>query len=644
MGEVVDGELQEVPGNSPWRVLCHPPSSDHLTTPKLPAAALVLRFCGPASRHKNSLSQGTLSWFSCQYAKVNIHSAATAAPRVDRTPSAYCPDIGHLYYYNSATKQSTYTRPQASVPEPAPAAPAPSQTLPYYAPETLPAFSSTPYGPASFQPGGAQHETPQNTHGRGGFRGGKGHDRGRREPHDRPKSKHSIPDCAPWVLVKTKLGRRFVHNLETNESFWKFPQEVLKGVVEYDRLEREKKERKEQGEETEEPQTATAPEKTTPGPGKPSEVPAQNSTAPEPVEAAEDHDEYEEVEVTDSEDEEEGQPVKRARTESKAPENEPVEFTEEDMAYQLEAMGEEYGLDPEEYGEPGDDWDEGAQGLELTDADAEALFRDLLDDYNINPFATWENIIEEGRIIEDSRYTAPGNMKSRREIFSRWSSDRIKDVREQKAKQERQDPRIKYLSFLQERATPKLYWPEFKRKYRKETEMKDSQLSDKEREKFYRDYISRLKLPESTRKSDLSALLKSAPLHALNRSSSIQALPTLIITDIRYIGLPAKTRDPLIEAFISTLPPPPEKQMTAEEQEEYDRKQREREKREKALAEREKQVEEDKRRNRGDLLRGKHLLREGEAEIAEAMQIRRDGLRSYMEVDEATGEQEEPSR
>ena len=28
-------ELQEVPGNSPWRVLCHPPSSDHLTTSKL---------------------------------------------------------------------------------------------------------------------------------------------------------------------------------------------------------------------------------------------------------------------------------------------------------------------------------------------------------------------------------------------------------------------------------------------------------------------------------------------------------------------------------------------------------------------------------------------------------------------------------
>jgi hypothetical protein len=29
------------------------------------------------------------------------------------------------------------------------------------------------------------------------------HDRGRKEPEDRPKAKHPIPDCAPWLLVRT---------------------------------------------------------------------------------------------------------------------------------------------------------------------------------------------------------------------------------------------------------------------------------------------------------------------------------------------------------------------------------------------------------------------------------------------------------
>jgi hypothetical protein len=425
--------------------------------------------------------------------------------------------------------------------------------------------------------------------------------------------------------VKTKLGRRFVHNLETNESFWKIPTEVLKGVVEFDRLEREKKERIERGETVDEPERATSvPEE---------EESRQHGDTKETLDAYEESDEYEEVEVTDSEGEDEDQSSKRLRTEGEDNQG-PVEFTEEDIEYQLAAMGEDYGLDPGEYGEPGDEgWEEGAEGLPLTDEDASALFRDLLDDYSINPFSTWEKIIEEGRIIEDSRYTVLPNMKARRDAWSNWSRDRIQEVKERKEKQEKKDPRIKYLAFLQDYATPKLYWPEFKRKHRKEPEMRDSQLSDKDREKFYRDLVSRMKLPESTRKSDLSALLKSTPLHELNRSSNPEALPPAILTDLRYIALSPKIRDPLIEAFIATLPGPPEEDITPEQREELEKKRVEREKREKALAERQKQVQDEKRRQRGELARGRHLLEEGEAEIQEAMKIGKSGLRSHIELE-----------
>lgn len=430
--------------------------------------------------------------------------------------------------------------------------------------------------------------------------------------------------------MKTRLGRRFVHNPESKESFWKFPPDVLKGVVEYDRVEREKRERKERGEPSEEREIPETVVKA---------APDQRDSAHE--EPGEESDEYEEVEVTDSEDEE-GQRSKRAKTEGEGDQEQPVEFTEEDIEYQLAAMGEEYGLDPGEYGEPGEEgWEEGAEGLPLTEEDSAALFRDLLDDYHLNPYSTWEKIVEEGRIIEDSRYTVLPNMKARREAWSSWSRDRIQQLKQQKEKQEKEDPRIKYLAFLQEHATPKLYWPEFKRKYRKEPEMKDSQLSDRDREKLYRELISRLKLPESTRKSDLSALLKTVPLHALNRSSHLGALPPAVITDLRYISLSSKVRDPLIEAYISTLAPAPEQEnMTAEEQEELDKRRVEREKREKALAVREKQVEEDKRRQKGDMMRGKHLLREGEAEIEEAMRVKKDGIRGYMEMNQSREDDE----
>lgn len=527
---------------------------------------------------------------------------------------------GHIYYYNAQTKQSTYTRPQAPPP-----APQPAPEVSHLTPDTLPPFSSTPYAPHGFGTGAPSYGTPHHGQSRGGFRGGKSyHDRKSRGPEDRPKTKHPIPGCAPWVLVKTRLGRRFVHNLETNESFWKFPPDVMKGVVEFDRLEREAKERKERGEES--------PKHGTPAPEPRQGASEQEGHRPDEEEES---DEYEEVEVTDSEDE--VHPSKRPRTEGEDQEG-PVEFTEEDIEYQLAAMGEEYGLDPGEYGEPGEgEWEEGAEGLPLTDEDASALFHDLLDDYHINPYSTWEKIIEEGRIIEDSRYTALPNMKARREVWSQWSRDRIQKLKERKEKQEKKDPRIKYLAFLQDHATPKLYWPEFKRKYRKEPEMRDSQLSDKDREKYYRELVSRLKTPESTRKSDLSALLKSMPLHELNRSSSLEALPTSLITDLRYIALTPKIRDPLIETYISTLPPAPEQEnLTPEQREEMERKRVEREKREKALAERQRQVQENKRKQRSDLLRGRSLLKEGEAEIEEALRVGKAGLRSHIEAEGAT--------
>lgn len=433
--------------------------------------------------------------------------------------------------------------------------------------------------------------------------------------------------------MKTKLGRRFVHNKDTNESFWKFPGDVMKGVVEFDRVEREKRERRERGEpsEDEDEKMAEVDEFA---------LAATAICAPEKQlrdEMAEDSSEYEEVEVTDDEDENEANPSKRQRTEEPA-EGQPIDFTEDDIAYQLAAMGEEYGLDPGEYGNgPEEEWEEGAEGLPLTEEDSKALFRDLLDDYHISPFSTWEKIIEEGHIIEDGRYTVLSSMKLRKECWDEWARDKIQSLKEQREKQEKKDPRIPYMAFLQKHATPKLFWPEFRRKYKKEPEMKDMKLSDKDREKLYREHINRLKLPQATLKSDLTALLKSQPLSVLNRSTSLVALPPALLTDLRFISLQPSTRNPLIETYISTLPPAPDDAaVSAEDDVEMAKKRAERERREKALARREKRVQEEKRRQKRDLEVGKGRLREEEMELQQAMRVGKDGLKSqlgYLEDD-----------
>ena len=290
--------------------------------------------------------------------------------------------------------------------------------------------------------------------------------------------------------MKTKLGRRFVYNPEKGESFWKFPLEVMKGVIEYDRLEREKKAKLERGEPIEDAddEVAAAADEIGAEPARP-ETSAPSAAPPAPRNRDEESDEYEEVEVTD--DEEEGSLSKRQRTDEHH-DDQPVEFNEDDIAYQLAAMGQDYGLDPGEYGEyEGAELEEGAEGLALTEEDSSALFKDMLNDYNISPYTTWEQLVEAGNIVEDDRYTVLPNMKTRKEVWGDWSRQKIQRLRDFREKEVKKDPRIPYLAFLQKFATPKLYWPEFRRKFKKEPEMRDTKLLDKDKEKLYREHINR---------------------------------------------------------------------------------------------------------------------------------------------------------
>ena len=426
-------------------------------------------------------------------------------------------------------------------------------------------------------------------------------------------------------------------NPEKGESYWKFPADVMKGVVDFDRAECEKRKKREQGQGSDiehSAQAATQKEPATVKAAIPTASPAPRPAAPEasPRLVDSDGEEYEEVEVTDNEDEE--HPPKRQRIDDGDAEQ-TVEFNEEDIAYQLAAMGEDYGLDRGEYGNLEDEeLEEGAGGLALTHDDTRALFKDMLNDFQISPYTPWEKVIEAGHIIEDDRYTVLPNMKSRKEVWDEWSRDCIQQLRAQREKEVKRDPRIPYLAFLESHATPKLYWPEFRRKYRNEPEMRAAKVTDKDREKWYREYINRLKLPESTLRADLVKLLKSTPLHAINRSTTIDTLPPNMLTDMRYISLRKSIRNPLIEAYLATLPPAStDLEISIGGEGAQAKERQERERREKALAVRQRQVEDEKRRQQGSLNQSKGILREEENEVQKAMKIGKEGLLGYIDVE-----------
>ncbi|TFB03075.1 Pre-mRNA-splicing factor dre4 [Trichoderma ghanense] len=573
----------------------------------------------------------------------STHKPAQLAPLPPGWTEHKAP-TGHTYYYNAETKESTYKRPVLQLPS----QPAPDPTTSFSPYAAVPNLSDPNVANAFM----AQFNKPPPQAQRGGFGGGAGRGgfeggRPRPQPVDKPRRKEAIPGCEPWILVYTKYSRRFVYNPVKNASYWRIPEKLMPAILEMD-----KKRIQNLNAAADREGKAVEAE----GGKQPSEGKEASAAAEAPAPGPDyDSDEYEEVEVTDDEGQGEdgddsGHPSKRQRTEMSDGQDQgggPLEFTEADIAAQLQAMGEDYGLEPGDYDDGNmDDWPEGAEGVDFSEEDAKFLFQDMLADLNINPYSSWDKLLEDGKIIQDPRYTALSTTKARKECFDEWTRQRIAQLKEQRAKQEKKDPKIAFMAFLQEKASPKLYWPEFKRKYKKEDPMRDLKLSDKDREKAYREHINRLKLPQATLKSDLTALLKAQPVHLLNNKSLANGLPAQVLTDVRYISLEPKIRDPLVEAYIQTLPPPPEDPNAAVEDEEQRKAREARERRERALEERNRLVEEQRRRRERDVAASKARLREEERELEFAMRVGKRGLQGQLaSLDvKQTGENEgEPS-
>lgn len=210
------------------------------------------------------------------------------------------------------------------------------------------------------------------------------------------------------------------------------------------------------------------------GSGRPGIAPASATVK---AEVKEEEEEEEGSEYEEEEDEVDEHEMKRLKIEA----SKPVEFTEDDIAWQLQAMqeGEDYDMEGYDMGEE----------EQVNAEEAKVIFKELLLEAEVNPYGTWDS--ELSKIVDDERYTILPTTKKRKEIFSEWARERIAVLKAEKEKERKYDPKYPYLLFLAQNCNGKLYWAEFKRKFRKEKEMKDVRLSDKDREKLYREFVNR---------------------------------------------------------------------------------------------------------------------------------------------------------
>lgn len=465
---------------------------------------------------------------------------------------------GHKYYYHKETKKSTYTRPSndsigesQSQPAPIPAATA-QYPISGFEAQTVPAWNGIGQQGALQYPASVPITADQLR---------------KFQPQDRPKRKEAIRDCEPWILVYTRLRRRFVHNTQTKQSFWKFPDDVMAAVIKHDATKDNVKSAATGANETSvsnarqrrsasmqrEDEAAMAREMASADDVIAKETQPSRTVGNADREDMEEDVVYEEVEVTDSEDD----------MDTVAPDKEPRdaqdELDEDDFAYQLQAM--------EQYSDVSDQDDQYSDDDRPASDTAQApqdTFFSMLDEWKISPYARWESILDpqsttkatDGTdILSDRRFTVLSSARVRKEAFDEWSRQRIADRKVAPRQPQHDDgPDVKtlYLNLLATHAMKPqgLYWPEFKRKYKREAAMQDKRLDDKIRESLYREHMKRLKLPSSQLEADLVGLCQSL-LNAGQRLDSLD-LPRQLTGDLRYISLIAKVRNAVISSLSTT--------------------------------------------------------------------------------------------
>ncbi|KAF8305066.1 hypothetical protein DL93DRAFT_2183387 [Clavulina sp. PMI_390] len=541
---------------------------------------------------------------------------------------------GHPYYFNNITNESTYVRPIA------PAIPNPPLNIPSNA---LP------------------------------------------PKKEKPVSKIPIPN-SPWVRVKTNLDNIFFTHSERKESVWTVPEEIADVVASLDwpsleeeaarekEITRLQKEMEREGlkRKAETPHdeltNASVPEDQPPRPKRRKAQPvdvgpvALTELAVEADDAlAEEGDEQ--LDGDDGDDDNEGSEAAfSSASAEEAWQREMAEgmakLAEEEAAA---AAGEPQAPAPvEEDDVPEDDADapdaksfKVPNQVNLSNEEARALFRTLLDDKQPNALAPFSIIMPS--LITDPRYVLLPSQSDRETVFNEWCRDAARKSRAGKPSapsqglsassgtgdDDHQDPdaekldpkqaaRSAYDALLKEDVTStRTTWDEFRRKWKKDRRFFAFGKDEREREKVFKAWLKDLgeRKRAKARKAELEfmELLKSnASSIPITPNSAWKDVKRPLVKDPRYDAVGSSSlREELFKTFLNALASGSLSSLSAKDEpslapkasaeaskEPTDRKARA----EKALREREEQARLAKGKMENDIGRSKAALNSAEAE------------------------------
>jgi transcription elongation regulator 1 len=372
------------------------------------------------------------------------------------------PDGVTKYYYNSNTKESTYTRPS-------------------FAP--LPNVGASASGSASAE------------------------SKEKKKKKEKPKDKVPVPGTT-WTRVTTSEGNVFYFEKESKRSEWTIPEEIKDAVAELEKAEQEEKDRveREKREKEEEERIERIKER--------ERIRLQ---------VEEEREKKRKAREENGEDERETKVAKKDKEADYEPEGEDdeeawakavaAEFAEQDAATKAKEEEDKAKAEREEqeaakkvFAAPGK--------VNVTVAEGRALFKvsydmdyrvltklieqGLLIERDISPFAPWDQSLP--LFINDPRYILLGTMKDRQEVFDEYCRDIGRQRRLGKnapagsrTETKKADPEREYKALLREEVTStRTRWDDFRKKFKKDRRFYSYGRDDRDREKMFKTHLREL--------------------------------------------------------------------------------------------------------------------------------------------------------
>ncbi|CEP10985.1 hypothetical protein [Parasitella parasitica] len=279
------------------------------------------------------------------------------------------------------------------------------------------------------------------------------------------KKKKQIKKKIPgtnWLFVLTHDGFEFYYDRDTKTSVWEMPEGLKEPMEELKRLEEEEKEK--QAKLKQENQAKLAQ--------KEKEDTDDKKRLLEKQEAEQEAKRVKlEQEIVDE---------KGCNSDEHAAENEleATEMTEEDIMWQLQQMAEAE-VEETQTAQTGEE----PKKPELPEEECLWQFNQLLAERNVSPFAVYS--VEYPKLMTDPRFSLVPHNKQKA-LFNKYCHELGEKVKNEKKSKKK--PEDEYKDLLVSKVTQKMYWDDFRRKYKDDPRFKALTVT-KEREALFKDHV-----------------------------------------------------------------------------------------------------------------------------------------------------------